>query len=103
MRVSKYYLIILFCAFSCQKQSPSSVEQDPQDTITDITYSSDPNYVLANESTESILDQLETQQKELQTTLRKVNNRKDADLLFLQYQKKFAILVDSLKIGRAHV
>lgn len=103
MRVSKYYLIILFCAFSCQKKSPSTVEQDPQDTITEITYSSDPDYALQNESTESLLDHLESQQKELKTKLKSVNNRKDADLLFLQYQKKFAILVDSLNSTESEV
>lgn len=100
MRTYTLCLISLFGLFSCQKEVNNAQESN-EDTITEITYSSDPEDALANKDTEMLLDHLEKKQKELQSRLKEVKSKEEGDALFSEYLKSFSTIIDSLNSSEA--
>lgn len=96
MRSYSLYILSLIGLASCKKEHDTNLTTSEQDSIREITYSTDPEDVLANKSTETLLDHLESKQQELQLKLKTVKNKQEGDLLFNEYQKSFATIVDSL-------
>lgn len=96
MRTYTLCFISLFGLISCQKEVKQSTQNSRKDSITEITYSTDPKDVLANKNTETLLDHLEEKQQELKNKLKTVNNKQDGDVLFTEYLKSFSTIIDSL-------
>lgn len=101
MRTYTICFITLFGLVSCQKDIKQNIIDDDKDSITEITYTSDPEDVLSNKNTETLLDHLEGKQSELKTKLQSIKNKEEGDLLFSEYLKSFSTIIDSLNSSEA--
>lgn len=101
MRTYTICFITLFGLVSCQKDIKQNTIDDDKDSITEITYTSDPEDVLSNKNTETLLDHLEDKQSELKTKLQSIKNKEEGDLLFSEYLKSFSTIIDSLNSSEA--
>lgn len=87
--------VMSICFFSCKKENTDIPEDFPTDTITEIHYSNDPDYILANKNAQELLVHLESEQTNLKRKLKKAN-KKEAEALFIEYYKRMNVIVDSL-------
>lgn len=96
MRTYTLCIIGLFSLISCRKEIENNNLNTNKDSITEITYSTDPDDALSNKDTEKLLDHLESKQLELKEKLKNIKNKEEGDLLFTEYQKSFSVIIDSL-------
>ena len=93
MRQYTICFMSLFALLSCQKDVKQNNNSNTEDSITEITYSTDPQDVLANKNTETLLDHLEAKQSELKEKLEELikdNNIEEAieeNIVFDQLDK----------------
>src|SRR5690554_4074898 len=80
---------------SCNKDKNLLNTNQNKDTITEITYTNDPDYVLSNKNAQELIEHLENEQKALLQKL-KIVNRKEAEDLYLEHYRKVTVIVDSL-------
>jgi len=86
---------------SCSKESTNVDKELEPDTITEVQYSSDPDYVLSNKNAQELIEHLEKEQNELKRKLQSVN-KKDAEALYLDYYKRITVIVDSINTAEAN-
>ena len=86
---------------SCNKEKTSVSNDSNLDTITEILYSSDPDYVLSNKNAQELVEHLENEQKDLKRKLRKAN-KKEAEALFIDYYKRLTVIVDSINMAETN-
>ena len=88
-------LLVSSVFISCQKEKGLSPADSNQDTITEVLYSNDPDYILANKNAQELVVHLENEQKELKRKLKKAN-KKEAESLYVDYYKRLTTIVDSI-------
>lgn len=88
-------LLISVFVTSCNKDKNLLNTDQNKDTITEVTYTIDPDYVLSNKNAQELIEHLESEQNILQEKL-KTANRKEAEALYLDYYKKLTVIVDSI-------
>lgn len=88
-------MVMSLSFFSCKKDNSTTTEDFLTDTITEIHYSNDPDYILANKNAQELLVHLENEQTDLKRKLKKAN-KKEAEALFIDYYKRITVIVDSL-------
>lgn len=87
--------------FSCQKDKKFDGVTSETDTITEITYSNDPDYVLANKNAQELVEHLESEQTDLKKKLKKAN-KKEAEALYIDYYKRLGVIVDSINTAEVN-
>lgn len=97
------YIGLLVASFfvSCNKEKTSVPNDSNSDTITEILYSSDPDYVLSNKNAQELVEHLESEQKDLKRKLKKAN-KKEAEALFIDYYKRLTVIVDSINMAETN-
>ena len=88
-------MVMSISFFSCKKENSILPEDFQTDTITEIHYSNDPDYILSNKNAQELLVHLENEQTQLKRKLKKAN-KKEAEALFIEYYKRLTVIVDSL-------
>ncbi len=83
---------------SCRKENSVLPNSEATDTITEIQYTSDPDYVLSNKNAQELIVHLEDEQNDLKRKLKKAN-KKEAEALYVDYYKRFTTIVDSLNLA----
>lgn len=83
---------------SCRKENSVLPNSEATDTITEIQYTSDPDYVLSNKNAQELIVHLEDEQNDLKRKLKKAN-KKEAEDLYVDYYKRFTTIVDSLNLA----
>jgi len=91
-------LLVASVFVSCNKEKTSVPNDSNSDTITEILYSSDPDYVLSNKNAQELVEHLENEQKDLKRKLKKAN-KKEAEALFIDYYKRLTVIVDSINMA----
>ncbi len=91
-------LFISTVFISCNKEKTVPLNDTNTDTITEILYSSDPDYVLSNKNAQELIEHLESEQKDLKQKLKKAN-KKEAEALFIDYYKRLTVIVDSINMA----
>src|SRR5690606_35302035 len=91
-------LFISTVFISCSKEKTVPLNDTNTDTITEILYSSDPDYVLSNKNAQELIEHLESEQKDLKQKLKKAN-KKEAEALFIDYYKRLTVIVDSINMA----
>lgn len=91
-------LLVAAVFVSCNKEKTSVPNDSNNDTITEILYSSDPDYVLSNKNAQELVEHLENEQKDLKRKLKKAN-KKEAEALFIDYYKRLTVIVDSINMA----
>lgn len=86
---------------SCQKEKNSLNIDSENDTITEVIYSNDPDYVLSNKNAQELVEHLESEQKSLKDKLKKAN-KKEAEALYLDYYKRLSTIVDSINTAEVN-
>lgn len=86
---------------SCNKENTKEANTSNTDTITEILYSTDPDYVLSNKNAQELVEHLESEQKDLKQKLKKAN-RKEAEALFIDYYKRLTVIVDSINMAETN-
>ncbi len=94
-------LLVASVFVSCNKEKTSVSNDSNLDTITEILYSSDPDYVLSNKNAQELVEHLENEQKDLKRKLRKAN-KKEAEALFIDYYKRLTVIVDSINMAETN-
>lgn len=94
-------LLVASVFISCNKEKTSVSNDSNLDTITEILYSSDPDYVLSNKNAQELVEHLENEQKDLKRKLRKAN-KKEAEALFIDYYKRLTVIVDSINMAETN-
>lgn len=94
-------LLVASVFVSCNKEKTSVSNDSNLDTITEILYSSDPDYVLSNKNAQELVEHLENEQKDLKCKLRKAN-KKEAEALFIDYYKRLTVIVDSINMAETN-
>lgn len=94
-------LLVTSVFVSCNKEKTSVSNDSNLDTITEILYSSDPDYVLSNKNAQELVEHLENEQKDLKRKLRKAN-KKEAEALFIDYYKRLTVIVDSINMAETN-
>lgn len=94
-------LLVASVFVSCNKEKTSVPNDSNSDTITEILYSSDPDYVLSNKNAQELVEHLESEQKDLKRKLKKAN-KKEAEALFIDYYKRLTVIVDSINIAETN-
>lgn len=94
-------LLVASVFVSCNKEKTSVSNDSNLDTITEILYSSDPDYVLSNKNAQELVVHLENEQKDLKRKLRKAN-KKEAEALFIDYYKRLTVIVDSINMAETN-
>src|SRR5690554_7034993 len=88
-------LIVCSVFISCEKKKDLLNTNVNKDTITEIIYTNDPDYVISNINAQELIEQLESEQNALKEKLQKAT-RKEAEALYLDYYKKLSVIVDSI-------
>ncbi|HLW41826.1 MAG TPA: hypothetical protein VKY82_05610 [Flavobacterium sp.] len=88
-------LIVCSVFISCEKKKDLLNTNVNKDTITEIIYTNDPDYVLSNKNAQELIEHLENEQNALKEKLQKAT-RKEAEALYLDYYKKLSVIVDSI-------
>src|SRR5690606_23937081 len=83
---------------SCRKENSVLPNSETTDTITEIQYTRDPDYVLSNKNAQELIVHLEDEQNELKRKLKKANMI-EAKALYVDYYKRFNTIVDSLNLA----
>lgn len=91
-------LLVASVFVSCNKEKTLVPNDSNNDTITEILYSSDPDYVLSNKNAQELVEHLENEQKDLKRKLKKAN-KKEAEALFIDYYKRLTVIVDSINMA----
>lgn len=86
---------------SCNKENTVISNDSNTDTITEILYSTDPDYVLSNKNAQELVEHLESEQKDLKQKLKKAN-KKEAEALFIDYYKRLTVIVDSINMAETN-
>ncbi len=86
---------------SCNKEKTTVTSDSNSDTITEILYSSDPDYVLSNKNAQELVEHLENEQKNLKNKLKRAN-KKEAEALFIDYYKRLTVIVDSINMAETN-
>ena len=94
-------LLVASVFVSCNKEKTSVSNDSNLDTITEILYSSDPDYVLSNKNAQELVEHLESEQKDLKRKLKKAN-KKEAEALFIDYYKRLTVIVDSINMAETN-
>ncbi|MEG1022236.1 MAG: hypothetical protein RSE50_12030 [Myroides sp.] len=94
-------LLVASVFVSCNKEKTSVPNDSNSDTITEILYSSDPDYVLSNKNAQELVEHLESEQKDLKRKLKKAN-KKEAEALFIDYYKRLTVIVDSINMAETN-
>src|SRR5690606_936748 len=94
-------LLVASVFVSCNKEKTSVSNDSNSDTITEILYSSDPDYVLSNKNAQELVEHLESEQKDLKRKLKKAN-KKEAEALFIDYYKRLTVIVDSINMAETN-
>lgn len=94
-------LLVASVFVSCNKEKTSVPNDSNSDTITEILYSSDPDYVLSNKNAQELVEHLESEQKDLKLKLKKAN-KKEAEALFIDYYKRLTVIVDSINMAETN-
>lgn len=94
-------LLVASVFVSCNKEKTSVPNDSNLDTITEILYSSDPDYVLSNKNAQELVEHLESEQKDLKRKLKKAN-KKEAEALFIDYYKRLTVIVDSINMAETN-
>jgi len=94
-------LLVASVFVSCNKEKTSIPNDSNSDTITEILYSSDPDYVLSNKNAQELVEHLESEQKDLKRKLKKAN-KKEAEALFIDYYKRLTVIVDSINMAETN-
>jgi hypothetical protein len=94
-------LLVASVFVSCNKEKTSVSNDSNSDTITEILYSSDPDYVLSNKNAQELIEHLESEQKDLKQKLKKAN-KKEAEALFVDYYKRLTVIVDSINMAETN-
>lgn len=94
-------LLVASVFVSCNKEKTSVPNDSNNDTITEILYSSDPDYVLSNKNAQELVEHLESEQKDLKRKLKKAN-KKEAEALFIDYYKRLTVIVDSINMAETN-
>lgn len=94
-------LLVASVFVSCKKEKTSVLNDSNSDTITEILYSSDPDYVLSNKNAQELVEHLESEQKDLKRKLKKAN-KKEAEALFIDYYKRLTVIVDSINMAETN-
>ena len=94
-------LLVASVFVSCNKEKTSVSNDSNLDTITELLYSSDPDYVLSNKNAQELVEHLENEQKDLKRKLRKAN-KKEAEALFIDYYKRLTVIVDSINMAETN-
>lgn len=91
------YISLIVTSFfvSCQKEKAVINDELANDSIKEVTYSTDPDYILANKNAQELVEHLESEQKDLKLKLKKAS-KKEAEALYLDYYKRLTTIVDSL-------
>lgn len=96
-----YLSLFLSLAFAACKNEKTTPTKQTNDTITEIHYSTDPDYALANKNAQELVIHLENEQKDLKQKLKKAN-KKEAEALFIDYYKKLTVIVDSISMAETN-
>lgn len=94
-------LLVASVFVSCNKEKTSVPNDSNSDTITEILYSNDPDYVLSNKNAQELVEHLESEQKDLKRKLKKAN-KKEAEALFIDYYKRLTVIVDSINMAETN-
>ena len=94
-------LIFSYVFISCQKEKGSLNIDSEKDTITEVIYSNDPDYVLSNKNAQELVEHLESEQNTLKQKLKKAN-KKEAEALYLDYYKRLGTIVDSINTAEVN-
>lgn len=97
------YISLIFSSvfISCQKEKGSLNIDSEKDTITEVIYSNDPDYVLSNKNAQELVEHLESEQNTLKQKLKKAN-KKEAEALYLDYYKRLGTIVDSINTAEVN-
>src|SRR5690554_5585455 len=97
------YIGLVFSSFliSCKKDVVTPPHLNNNDTIQEILYSTDPDYVLSNKNAQELIEHFENEQVALETKLSKAT-KKEAEALYVDYYKRLTTIVDSLNIAEAN-
>lgn len=86
---------------SCTKENPKVPNTSNTDTITEILYTTDPDYILSNKNAQELVEHLESEQNNLKQKLKKAS-KKEAEALFIDYYKRLTIIVDSISVAETN-
>src|SRR5690554_1778766 len=83
------YIGLVFSSFliSCKKDVVTPPHLNNNDTIQEILYSTDPDYVLSNKNAQELIEHFENEQVALETKLSKAT-KKEAEALYVDYYKR---------------
>lgn len=100
--MTKNYIYIgLFISsvfISCRKENSVLPNNETNDTITEIQYTNNPDYVLSNKNAQELIVHLENEQNDLKRKLKKASQKK-AEALYIDYYKRLTTIVDSLNLA----
>lgn len=94
-------LVVSWAFISCNNERKIISNDANTDTITEVLYSTDPDYILSNKNAQELIEHLESEQKDLKQKLKKAN-KKEAEALFIDYYKRITIIVDSISIAESN-
>lgn len=91
-------LMVSSIFISCKKEGNNTPNTTNNDTIKEILYSSDPDYVLSNKNAQELIEHFEKEQNDLEKKLKKAT-KKEAEALYVDYYKRLTTIVDSLNMA----